>query len=107
VAPSASGLTRLLADGTHLLINTETIVRDGEAPGNSSAAKVGGGAVVGTIIGAIIGGGKGAAIGGAAGAAGGSAAVMASDRSAATFPAGTPVTVRILSPVTITNEKEE
>jgi hypothetical protein len=97
----------VLADGTHLLINTETIVRDGEAPGNSSAAKVGGGAVVGTILGAIIGGGKGAAIGGAAGAAGGSAAVMASDRSAATFPAGTPVTVRILSPVTVTNEKEE
>jgi hypothetical protein len=97
----------VLADGTRVPINTETIVRDGEAPGNSSAAKVGGGAVVGTILGAIIGGSKGAAIGGAAGAASGGAAVMASDRSAATFLAGTPVTVRILSPVTITNEKDE
>jgi hypothetical protein len=97
----------VLADGTRVPINTETIVRDGEAPGNSSAAKVGGGAVVGTILGAILGGSKGAAIGGAAGAASGGAAVMASDRSAATFLAGTPVTVRILSPVTITNEKDE
>jgi hypothetical protein len=97
----------VLADGTRVPINTETIVRDGEAPGNSSAAKVGGGAVVGTILGAIIGGSKGAAIGGAAGAASGGAAVMATDRSAATFLAGTPVTVRILSPITITNEKDE
>ena len=96
----------VLADGTRVPINTETIIRDGEAPGNSSAAKVGGGAVAGTIIGAILGGSKGAAIGGAAGAATGGAAVAAGDRSAATFPAGTPVTVRILSPVTITNEKE-
>ena len=99
--------TLVLADGTRVPINTETIVRDGEAPGNSSAAKVGGGAVAGTILGAILGGSKGAAIGGAAGAASGGAAVMAGDRSAATFLAGTPVTVRILSPITITNEKDE
>ena len=95
----------VLADGTRVPINTETIVRDGEAPGNSSAAKVGGGAVAGTILGAILGGSKGAAIGGAAGAASGGAAVAAGDRSAATLPAGTPMTVRLLAPVTITTEK--
>lgn len=97
--------TLVLADGTRVPISTETIVRYGEAPGNTSAAKVGGAAVGGAILGAILGGGKGAAIGSAAGAAGGTAAVMAGDRRAATLPAGTPTTVRILSPVTITTEK--
>jgi outer membrane lipoprotein SlyB len=62
-------------------------------------------AVAGTILGALLGGAKGAAIGGAAGAGAGSAAVAAGDRNAATLPAGTPMTVRLLSPVTITTEK--
>jgi type IV secretory pathway VirB10-like protein len=97
--------TLVLADGTRLPISTETIYRYGEAPGNSSAAKVGGGAVGGAIIGAILGGAKGAAIGATAGAGGGTAAVMAGDRSNATLPAGTPMTVRILQPVTVTTEK--
>jgi hypothetical protein len=30
---------------------------------------------------------------------------MAGDRSAATLPAGTPMTVRILQPITVTSEK--
>jgi type IV secretory pathway VirB10-like protein len=97
--------TLVLADGTRVPISTETIYRDGDAPGNSSAAKVGGAAVGGAIIGAILGGAKGAAIGASAGAGGGAAAVMAGERSAATLPAGTPMTVRILQPVTITAEK--
>jgi len=97
--------TLVLADGTRLPISTETIYRDGEAPGNGSAAKVGGAAVGGAILGAILGGAKGAAIGGTAGAGAGTAAVMAGDRSTATLPAGTSMTVRILSPVTVTTEK--
>jgi hypothetical protein len=97
--------TLVLADGTRLPISTETIYRDGDAPGNGSAAKVGGAAVGGAILGAILGGAKGAAIGGTAGAGAGTAAVMAGDRSAATLPAGTSMTVRILSPVTVTTEK--
>jgi type IV secretory pathway VirB10-like protein len=97
--------TLTLADGTQLPISTETIYREGDAPGNSSAAKVGGGAVAGAILGAIIGGGKGAAIGAATGAGGGSAVVMAGDRSAATLPAGTDITARILSPVTVQVQK--
>jgi type IV secretory pathway VirB10-like protein len=94
--------TLVLADGTKLPIATETIYRDGEAPGNSSRAKVGGAAVGGAILGAILGGGKGAAIGAAAGAGAGGAAVAAGDRSTATLPAGTAMTVRILQPVTVT-----
>ncbi len=99
--------TLVLADGTRVPISTETIYREGEAPGNSSAAKVGGAAVGGAIIGAILGGAKGAAIGATAGAGGGTAAVMASERQAATLPAGTPMTVRILQPVTITTDRDE
>jgi hypothetical protein len=97
--------TLVLADGTRVPISTETISRDGEAPGNSSASKVGGAAVGGAILGAILGGAKGAVIGGTAGAGAGTAAVMASDRKDAVFPAGTPMTVRILAPVTVTSEK--
>jgi hypothetical protein len=98
--------TLVLADGTHVPISTETIYREGAAPGNSSAAKVGGGAVGGAILGAILGGAKGAAIGAAAGGGGGTAAVMAGDRSNVVVAPGTPMTVRILSPVTVTTEKE-
>ena len=97
--------TLTLADGTRLPISTETIYREGDAPGNGSAAKVGGGAVAGAILGAIIGGGKGAAIGATTGAGAGTAAVMAGDRSEATLPVGTEVTARIVAPVTVTVEK--
>jgi hypothetical protein len=97
--------TVLLADGTRLPINTVAIDRYGEAPGDSSAAKVGGAAVAGTIIGAILGGGKGAAAGAAVGAGGGAAAVAAGDRKPVTLPAGLQVTVQIQSPVAVTLEK--
>jgi hypothetical protein len=96
--------TLVLADGTRVPISTDTIYREGDAP--TSAQKIGGGAVIGTILGAIVGGGKGAMIGGAAGAGAGTAATMAGDRSTATFPPGTPMTVRILSPVTVTVEQK-
>ena len=97
--------TLVLADGTELPVTTETIYRDGVAPGNGSAAKIGGGAVGGAILGAILGGAKGAVIGATTGAGAGTAVVAAGDRNAATLPAGTPMTVRIVSPVTVTIEK--
>ena len=97
--------TLVLADGTRLPITTETIVREGEAPGKESASKIGGGAVGGAILGAILGGGKGAAIGAAAGAGAGTGVVMAGDRDSATLNRGEPFTVRITSPVTVTIEK--
>ena len=97
--------TLVLADGTQLPIATATFYRDGEEPGNSSAQKIGGAAVGGAILGAILGGGKGAVIGAAAGAGGGAAATAAGNRSVATFPTGTQVTVKILSPVTVTVDK--
>lgn len=98
--------TIVMADGSRLPISTETIMRLGEAPGNSSAAKIGGGAVGGAILGAILGGAKGAAIGATAGAGAGTAAVTASDRSAVILSPGTQLTPRILSPVTVTIDRE-
>jgi hypothetical protein len=97
--------TLVLADGTRLSMNTETIYREGDEPGNSSAAKIGGGAVGGAILGAILGGAKGAAIGASAGAGGGAAAVQLGDRSEVTIPAGSPMTVRLVSPLTTTVER--
>lgn len=97
--------TIVLADGTRLAMNTDTVFRGGTSPTAGSAAKIGGAAIGGAILGAILGGGKGAAIGGSVGAAGGTAAVMAGSRSAAILPAGAPITVRILSPVTVTVER--
>ena len=98
--------TLVLADGTRVPITTDTIYRYGNPPANASAAKIGGGAVVGAIIGGIIGGGKGAAIGATTGAGAGTATVMAGDRDEAVLPAGTEVTARVLSPVTVTVEQK-
>ncbi len=88
-------------DGATLPIASDVIVREGDAPSRESAAKIGGGAVGGAIIGGILGGGKGAILGGAAGAGAGTAAVMAGGRNAAILAAGTPVTVRLIEPVTV------
>jgi hypothetical protein len=96
--------TVVLADGTRLPISTDAVIREG-APSDESAKKIGGGAVAGTILGAILGGAKGAAIGGMAGAGAGAGVVAAGDRAAATLHAGEPITIRLLSPVTITSER--
>jgi hypothetical protein len=97
--------TIVLADGTRLPINTETIYRDGESPARESAAKIGGGAVGGAVLGAILGGKKGAIIGSTVGAGAGGAAVAAGDVSEATLPVGSTVTVRMSAPATVTVEK--
>jgi hypothetical protein len=98
--------TLLTPDGEEHPISTDTIFRYGDAPGNGTAAKIGGGAVAGAILGAIIGGGKGAAIGASTGAGAGTVAVATSDRSIATFPAGAEITARILAPISITVEHD-
>jgi hypothetical protein len=99
--------TLVLADGTRVPLRTEPLVREGDSPTRDSALKVGGSAAAGAILGAILGGGKGAAIGGAVGAAGGTTAVMASGRNAAMLAAGSTVTVRLTSPVSVTLHGEQ
>jgi len=96
----------VLGDGSRIPISTETIYREGDPPGKESAAKIGGATVGGAILGAIFGGGKGAAIGATAGAGAGSASVAASERNTASLHSGEPITVRILSPVSVTIEQK-
>jgi type IV secretory pathway VirB10-like protein len=96
--------TLVLSDGTRIPISTDTIYREGNAPGRDSTSKMTGAAVGGAILGAIIGGGKGAAIGGAVGAGAGAAATAAGDRSQAALYSGEPITVRLLAPVSVTIE---
>ena len=95
----------VLADGSTLPIAAQPIYREGDAPGRESATKIGGGAIGGAIIGGILGGAKGAAIGGSIGAGAGSAAVMAGGRNPATLSAGSPVTIRLNEPATVTVER--
>jgi len=97
--------TIVLADGTRVPMSTETIYREGQAPANSSATKIGGGAIGGAILGALLGGAKGAAIGATAGAGGGAAAVEVGDRQEVSLPAGSPMTVRLIAPLTVTVEE--
>jgi len=99
--------TLVLADtaATRVPIRTDTILRESESRGQQSAAKIGAATAGGAILGAIIGGGKGAAIGGTIGAGGGTAVVMRGDRSVATLPAGTAITVRLQDAVTVTVER--
>jgi hypothetical protein len=96
----------VLADGTRVPLETDTIYREGDGPGGESAAKIGGGAIGGAIIGGIFGGAKGAVIGATAGGGAGTAAVLAGGRNAATLPSGTPVTVRLIKPATVTVEQQ-
>jgi hypothetical protein len=99
--------TLVLADGSEVPLTTEPFYRDGESPAGDSAKKIGGAAAVGAILGGILGGGKGAVIGGTTGAGAGTAATMAGDRNPATLAAGSIVTVRLSSPVTIQLERRE
>ena len=93
--------TMVLPDKTRVPIRTETIFRDGDAPGGEAASKIGASAVVGAVAGAVFGGRKGAVIGGTAGAAGGTAMVVAGGPNHATIPAGTPLTVRLSAPMSV------
>ena len=96
----------VLADGTQMQLNTDPVYRLGEPPAASSSKKIGGAAIGGAILGAILGGAKGAAIGATAGAGAGTAATAAGSASTVVLPPGTPLTVRLQSPVTVTVERE-
>jgi hypothetical protein len=77
-AGKISGAAQLTLELTGIRINGSIVPVDstdydvaGKGRGTQSAERIGGGAVLGTIIGAIAGGGKGAAIGGVVGAGAG------------------------------------
>jgi hypothetical protein len=97
----------VLADGTRLPIETETIFREGDSPTRQAATKVGASAAIGGVIGAVFGGKKGAAIGSTVGAAGGTAAVVTGHPADVTLPAGTALTVRLTEPITVMIQRED
>lgn len=98
--------TLILGDGLRVPIQTEAILREGESPTPEAGAKIGASAVAGAIIGGLIGGKRGAVMGSTAGAAGGTAVVAAGGRNEAIIPGGSPLTVRLTAPVTVTIERE-
>jgi hypothetical protein len=97
--------TLVFADASRVSINTDTVYREGESPANQASARIGGAAIGGAIIGAILGGGKGAAIGSSIGAASGAAAAMSGDRYPVVLTAGTTLSVRTQTPISLTVEK--
>ena len=82
-------------------IRTATVSRLAPATKGEDAAKIGGGAAGGAIIGGILGGGSGAAKGAAIGGTAGTGVVLATRGKEVHLAAGTPVSVRLTSPVTV------
>ena len=95
-------LTALNVNGRRYSLHTNQYSREGSSRGKNTAAKVGGGAAVGTIIGAIAGGGKGAAIGGIIGAGAGGGVQAASKAPAIHVASEALLSFTLESPLTVT-----
>ena len=95
-------LTDVTARGKKVPLVTDAYNKEGAARGKNTAAKAGGGAVVGSIIGALAGGGKGAVIGGLAGGAAGTGVNAATRGEQAVIPTETLIQFRLQSPITMT-----
>ena len=83
-------------------LQTDQYKKTGSSRGKNTAEKVGGGAVIGSIIGAIAGGGKGAAIGGAAGAGVGGGVQAATKAQQIKLPSETVLNFTLQAPITVT-----
>jgi hypothetical protein len=99
-------LDNLTVDGKSYSLSTDQYKREGSSRGKSTAAKVGGGAILGGIIGAVVGGGKGAAIGAAAGGGAGGAAQAASKAQQIKLPSETVLNFTLQAPVTVTRAQD-
>jgi len=89
---------RLTIRGESHRIETARIAREAAASTKSDVKKGAVGAGAGAVVGAIAGGGKGAAIGSAVGATG---AVLATRGNEVRLPAGSSVSTRLRTPLTI------
>jgi hypothetical protein len=94
-------LDSISSGGQTYSLQTDQYKKTGSSRGKSTAEKVGGGAVLGSIIGAIAGGGKGAAIGGAAGAGVGGGVQAASKSQQIKLPSETVLNFTLQEPVTV------
>jgi len=95
-------LTALNVNGRRYSLHTNQYSREGASRGKNTAAKVGTGAAVGSIIGAIAGGGKGAAIGGVIGAGAGGGVQAASKAPAIHVASEALLNFTLESPLTVT-----
>jgi len=95
-------LTALSVNGRRYSLHTSQYSREGSSRGKNTAEKVGGGAVLGSIIGAIAGGGKGAAIGGVVGAGAGGGVQAASKAPQIHVPSESLLSFTLQSPLTVT-----
>jgi hypothetical protein len=98
----AMQLDSVSSGGRTYNLQTDIYRKTGSSRGKNTAEKVGGGAVIGTIIGAIAGGGKGAAIGGVAGAGVGGGVQAATKSQQIKFPSETVLTFTLQAPITVT-----
>lgn len=94
-------LDSLSSAGQIYSLKTDQYRKEGSSRGKSTAEKVGGGAVLGTIIGAIAGGGKGAVIGGAAGAGAGGGVQAAGKSQEIKLPSETVLNFVLQEPITV------
>jgi len=94
-------LDKLTTGGKTYDLQTDQYKKDGSSRGKNTAAKVGGGALIGGIIGAIAGGGKGAAIGTAAGAGAGGGVQAATKSEQIKFPSETVLTFTLQEPIEV------
>ncbi len=95
-------LQSVKVNGRRYTISTEDIAQkgsDGLGTNKRTAAMVGGGAVLGTLIGAVAGGGKGAAIGAATGAAAGAGTEVLTRGKAVRVPAESKLRFRLDQPL--------
>ncbi len=88
-------LTGIRIGGNMVPLNSTDYDVAGKGRGTQSAQRIGGGAVIGTIIGAIAGGGKGAAIGGVVGAGAGTAVQISTHGESVRVPSETLLEFRL------------
>ena len=107
-AGKISGAAQLTLELTGVRINGNIVPVDstdydvaGKGRGSQSAERIGGGAVLGTIIGAIAGGGKGAAIGGAVGAGAGTTVQVVTKGEQVRIPSETLLEFKLQQDVTV------
>ncbi|HUA00678.1 MAG TPA: hypothetical protein VMB02_10125 [Candidatus Aquilonibacter sp.] len=103
-----SGGAQLTLELTGIRINSNIVPVDstdydvaGRGRGTQSAERIGGGAVLGTIIGAIAGGGKGAAIGGVIGAGAGTTVQVVTKGDQVRIPSETLLDFKLQQDVTV------
>lgn len=93
--------------GEELAIETEPIRLQAPSTVKKDATKIGVGAGAGALAGAIVGGKKGAAIGSAVGAGAGTGVVMTTRGEEVILPAGTALTTRLQSDITVVAAETE